>query len=150
FVATPNGIRFSMNGIKGVGSAIVEAICKERKKHGPFTSLYDFMKRLDLKGIGKKAIELLINAGCFDFTSWHRDALIASIEEMYDKALKNQKESASGILNLFQKLDEKDDKLFKVPPKLAKLSSKEELLVREKALLGFFLSGHPLDSYKDK
>ncbi|MDB6081024.1 MAG: dnaE [Chlamydiia bacterium] len=148
FVSTGAGIRFAMSGIKGVGTAVVEAIIEERTRKGPYTSLYSFIKRVDLKRIGKKAVELLIDAGAFDFTKWHRDAMKASLDAMYDQALRSQKDAASGVLSLFQNLEDNQN-LFSKPPKLAKLSTKEEQLFREKELLGFFLSGHPLDQYKE-
>jgi len=148
FVATASGIRFAMGGIKGVGTNVVEAIVKERKARGSFTSLYNFVKRIDCKRVGKKAVELLIDAGCFDFTKWHRDTMKASLDAMFDTAQRIQKDELSGVLSLFKTL-ENDEEEFAKEPKLAKLSSKEELLFREKALLGFFLSGHPLLAYKD-
>lgn len=148
FFATASGIRFAMSGIKGVGTGVVEAIIEERKRSGAYKSLYDFIKRVDLKRVGKKAIELLVDAGAFDFTKWHRDALKASIDAMYDQALREQKDTAIGVLSLFEKLEKTKDP-FSKPPKLAKLSTKEEQLFREKALLGFFLSGHPLDQHKE-
>ena len=148
FVATAKGIRFAMNAIKGVGHGVVEAIVGERKKKGPFKSLYDFVKRIDTKRVGKKATELLIEAGCFDCTGWHRDALKASLDALYDAVSRQVKEEASGILSLFGTI-EKEDETFAKPPKIANHRSKEELLFREKELLGFFLTGHPLDSSKD-
>jgi DNA polymerase III subunit alpha len=148
FVATLPGIRFAMGGIKGVGTNVVEAIVKERTARGPFTSLYNFVKRIDAKRVGKKAVELLIDAGCFDFTKWHRDTMKAALDSQFDHAIRTQKDAQSGVLSLFQSL-ENDEDSFSKEPKLAKLSSKEELLFREKALLGFFLSGHPLHAHKD-
>jgi DNA polymerase-3 subunit alpha len=145
FVATSNAIRFAMSSIKGVGEGVVVAIIEERKQAGPFKNLYDFISRIDLKRVGKKAIELLIDVGCFDATSWHRDALKASVEAMYDYSLRKQKETAQGVLSLFDKIETKSP--FATPPQVAKLRTKEELLLREKELLGFFLTGHPLDSY---
>ena len=67
FFATPQGIRFAMAGIKGVGEGVVEAIVKERTRQGTYTSLYQFIKRIDHAKVGKKVIENLVDAGCFDF-----------------------------------------------------------------------------------
>ncbi len=149
FTATQQGIRFAMNGIKGVGAGVVDAIIQERKRSGPFHSLYDFLKRVETKKVGKKAVESLIEAGCFDFTSWTRDELRESVEPMYEAASKEQKELASGVLSLFSLMGESLDKRFESPPKPAKKSSKIELLLKEKELLGFFLTGHPMDAFKD-
>ncbi|MDF2578005.1 MAG: dnaE [Chlamydiales bacterium] len=148
FAAAPQGIRFAMMGIKGVGEGVVEAIINERKKGGSFASLYSFFKRIDLSKIGKKAVEQIIWAGGFDFTGWSRDAMVQSIETMYDAALQEQKDSAKGILNLFAELEKEDDSSLQKPPVVANPTSKHNLLMKEKELLGFFLTGHPMDVYK--
>src|SRR5690606_8495262 len=101
FVATPQGIRFAMSGIKGVGTGVVETIIKERESNGAFKSLYDFIRRVDPAKVGKKVTENLVDAGCFDFTGWSRDALRLSIEPMFDTALKDKKEQQAGVMSLF-------------------------------------------------
>lgn len=149
FKATTAGIRFAMTGIKGIGQAVVEAIIEERNKGGAFTSLYNFLKRIDTKRVGKKAIESLIDAGSFDFTKWNRDSLVMGLEPMYESSVKEQKESSLGIMTLFSLLGEDDEKRFAEPPLVLVKRSNIELLVKEKELLGFFLTGHPMDAYKD-
>ncbi|NGX61029.1 MAG: DNA polymerase III subunit alpha [Chlamydiae bacterium] len=148
FVATEKGIRFAMSGIKGVGEGVVETIIKEREKQGPFTSVYNFFKRIDLKKVGKKMIESLVQAGAFDFTGWSRDALFLSIPQMYDIALKEQKEEAAGVLTFFSMMGEDSSTRFATPPKVEHPTPKISILTKEKELLGFFLTGHPMDAYK--
>ncbi len=148
FVAAKQGVRFAMSGIKGVGEGVVEAILEERTRRGPYSSFYDFFKRLDTKKVGKKVIENLVEAGCFDFTKWTRDALKMSIDAMYDTAAKEQSERSMGILSLFGLIGETNDAHFEKPPKVAKPSAAHEVLLREKELLGFFLTGHPMDAHK--
>lgn len=143
FAATPGGIRFAMSGIKGVGLGIVELVLQERKRNGPFSGLYDFVQRIDKTKVGKRQIELLIEAGCFDFTTWSRDAMRESLDAMYDEASRDQKEAQLGVMNLFSLLDE--PKAFLAPPPVLHPSSKQQLLQREKELLGFYLTGHPMD-----
>jgi DNA polymerase-3 subunit alpha len=147
FAATSEGIRFAMSGIKGVGQAVVDEIIEERKRGGHFLSLFDFVQRADKNKIGKKAIEILIEAGCFDFTSWSRDAMKESLEAMYDQASRDQKEATLGVLNLFSLIDE-EEKPFQAPPPVLKPSTKSQILQREKELLGFYLTGHPMDAYQ--
>jgi DNA polymerase-3 subunit alpha len=149
FVATAEGIRFAMCGIKGVGTGVVEAIVEEREKRGPFANFYDFFERIDAKRVGKKTIENLVDAGSFDFTGWSRDALRQSIEPMYDTAAKEQKEHRNGVMSLFSLMGEKTSDRFSKPPVVKIKSSKIDILRREKVLLGFFLTGHPMDEYKD-
>lgn len=147
FAATKEGIRFAMSGIKGVGQGVVEMILEERNRNGSYSSLYEFIQRADKTRMGKKQVELLIDAGCFDFTSWSRDALRECVEEMYDRASRDQKEASLGVLNLFSLIDE-PEKPFATPPPVAKKSSALHLLQREKELLGFYLTGHPMDGYR--
>lgn len=149
FVATSSGIRFAMSGIKGVGDGIVETIIHEREKNGPYKNFYQFFKRLNTTKVGKKAIESLVDAGCFDFTGWSRDALRQSIEPMFETVSKEQKEENAGILSFFSLMGDTSEKRFAEPPSVRIETSKREILLKERALLGFFLTGHPLDGYKE-
>jgi DNA polymerase-3 subunit alpha len=149
FLATPQGIRFAMTGIKGIGQGVVEAIIEERLNKGPYTSLYNFLKRVDTKRVGKKAVESLIEAGSFDFTSWSRDALLLSLDPMYETAVKEQKEASKGIMTFFSLIDDGEEKRFLTPPQIKEKRSPIDILVKEKELLGFFLTGHPMDAYKE-
>jgi DNA polymerase-3 subunit alpha len=147
FAAVKDGIRFAMGGIKGVGQGVVDEIIAERRQRGLFASLYDFVQRADKTKVGKKAIETLIEAGCFDFTTWSRDAMRESVEAMYAEATRDQKEASLGVLNLFS-LIESEERPFQAPPPVLNPSTKMQLLLREKELLGFYLTGHPMDGYK--
>ncbi len=148
FVATTRGIRFAMGGIKGVGEGVVAAILEERLKKGMFKSLYDFIQRIDTRKIGKKVIENLIEAGCFDFTTWNRRALVESVEPMYDEAAKEQKETAKGVLNLFSLIEEETGARFTQPPPVKEQVTRQQILKREYELLGIYLNGHPLDDFR--
>jgi len=147
FSASSEGIRFAMSGIKGIGEGVVDLILQERRREGPYKSLFDFMQRIDKTRIGKKQIEILCDAGCFDFTSWSRDALRQSVEAMFDQTSREQKEASLGILNLFSLIEEPAPSFIQEPVPIVK-STKLQLLQREKELLGFYLTGHPMDSYK--
>lgn len=149
FVATQQGIRFAMNGIKGIGEGVVQTIIEERQRQGPFKSFYNFFKRIDTRKVGKKAIENLVDAGAFDFTGWTRDALRLSIDPIYEHVSKEQKEAASGIMSLFSRLGDSQEMQYAKPPAVKNPSSKREMLLKEKEFLGFFLTGHPMDEYHD-
>lgn len=148
FVATPVGIRFAISGIKGIGSAVVESIVRERTAKGAFTHFYNFFQRMDVRRVGKKTVENLVEAGCFDTMGWSRDALKASIEPMFDAAVKEREERELGILTLFSRLKGGGRALFMNPPVVREPTPVQQTYIREKALLGFFLSGSPLDPYK--
>lgn len=147
FVATQQGIRFAMSGIKGIGSGVVEAIVQERKQRGPFKNFTQFFKRMDAKKVGKKVVESMVEAGCFDFTGWTRDELVESIDPIFTAVSKEQKEEAQGVLSLFSLMGESTEGRFAKPPKTMRKRSKQEVLRKEKELLGFFLTGHPMDDF---
>ena len=148
FRATQKGIRFALSAVKGVGEGAVLAILEERTS-APFTSLYDFVLRIDAKRIGRKMIELLIDAGAFDQFSWNRDEMLATLDMMYDDVQRSKKEHSLGVLDLFHTDIKVVPKRYLTPVKPARVRSKEELLIREKQLLGLFVSGHPLSVYAD-
>lgn len=148
FTATPQGIRFAMTGIKGIGAGVVEAILAERRKKGAFKGLYDFFKRVDTKKVGKKAVEGLVEAGCFDFTGWSRDALRESVDPFFEAAAKEQADQAKGVISLFAKFEDIQEARFTKEPAVKNKRPKFELLLKEKELLGFFLTGHPMDAYQ--
>ncbi|MBF8263736.1 MAG: dnaE [Parachlamydiales bacterium] len=148
FTATSKGIRFAMTGIKGVGSHVVDLIIEERKK-GLFANLYEFVQRMDKTKVGKKQIELLVDAGCFDFTAWSRDAMRQSLDAMYEEAFRDQRDESRGVMNLFSLL-EKPANRFQTPPPVPLPTSKMQMLQREKELLGFYLTGHPMDNYRQQ
>lgn len=147
FTATPQGIRFAMSGIKGVGEGVVESIVVEREKKGSYKSLLDFLTRIALKKLSKKAVEILIEAGAFDFTTWSRDALRESVEPMWDYVLGRQKEQSQGIMTLFGY--DTEEMRFAKAPVVQLPRAPADLLLREKELMGFFLTGHPMDSFRE-
>lgn len=148
FLATPHGIRFAMSGIKGIGEGVVEAILAERECRGHFQSLYHFIKRIDTRKVGKKAIEALVDAGCFDFTKWTRDALKLSVEPIFEAVSSEQKDATLGYMNLFSLMGDINEARFLKAPQVTNPSLQFDILLKEKALLGFFLTGHPMDGYR--
>lgn len=149
FLATSKGIRFAMSGIKGVGEGVVELILAERQQGG-YSSLYDFVQRIDTGKVGKKVIEHLIEAGCFDFTEWTRPQLLLSVEPMFEVISKEQKEKARGVISLFSLMGDSEKMTFEKPPEIQEPVSRQQILKREYELLGFYLNGHPLDDYRAK
>lgn len=145
FVPTPGGIRFALSAIKGIGDGVVEAIVEERQRGGHFTSLVDFVTRLDPHKIGKKGLEVLIEAGSFDFTKEPRGKLLAILHKRYDTITSLQKEKAKGVLDFFGFVEEgkkEEEIVFEKQDDLA-------MLHKEKELLGFYLTGHPLDYFQE-
>ncbi len=155
FTATKEGIRFGLAGVKGVGAKCVDAMTAERTKNGPFTSLFDFTSRLDTRTVNKKAAEALVQAGAFDsikpegFTlAKYRSDLFANIEKALSYGSLSAKASEDGQDSLFGGVGEAVS--VKEPPlSIADVQwDEKELLSREKAMLGFYVSGHPLERYR--
>ena len=145
--AVENGaIRFGLGGVKSVGSDSIAAILKARAKDGRFTSILDFCKRVEARCQNKRLLENLINCGAMDSLGAHRSQLLAVYEDASQIGQRYQKDHASGQIGLFE-----DDSFAEVND--IKLPNLDEMpqslqLKNEKELLGFYVSGHPLDSYK--
>lgn len=147
FTPTQAGIRFALTAVKGVGEAVVDSIIAERGAHGSFVSFIDFCKRLDTKKVGKKTVENLIEAGCFDSIHPARNQLLANIDTLFAKAHREHKEKTLGILHLFEAEEAKTDAELLEDPGIPSMDL-EQILKKEKELLGFYLSGHPLDQFR--
>ncbi len=148
---TPNGeaIRFGLTAIKNVGRNAIDSILEARAKK-PFTSFYDFCEQVDLRLMNKRVLESLIKAGALD-SFGRRAQLIAAADKAIERAQKAQRDLASGQHGLFGIFDDHpataaaSDALPNIPD-----WDEHERLANEKEVLGFFVSGHPLDKYADK
>ena len=157
FSVIPGGtdIRFGMGAIKGVGENTVNAIIEERNTNGKFTSVFDLAKRLDSKAVNKKSIEGLALAGAFDaFEGVHRAMFFTPDIDgttLTDRMIKYSNQMSLGNdtsqASLFGGDDEVEITEPQLPSKVETWGKLEEL-AREKEVVGFFISGHPLDPYK--
>jgi DNA polymerase-3 subunit alpha len=141
--AKEDGIRFGLYSIKNFGSGVADEIIKERKAGGAFSSLGDFLSRVKSQNLNKKGLESLIMCGALDSLG-ERGAMLASL----DLLLQFHKDSShdSGVDSLFAGISSKSELV--IPP--AKDAPLREKLTWEKELLGLYVSGHPLDHYKEK
>lgn len=148
-------IRFGLGGIKGVGSAAVEAILKERDEHGPYRSIHDFMERVSLTACNRKCMENLAVAGAFDsFPQVRRDQYFGTNErgEIYLDTLmrygnRYQQDKAAAANSLFG-ADDSVEIAKPAPPKEYERWTDLERLNKERDLIGIYISGHPLDQYQ--
>jgi DNA polymerase-3 subunit alpha len=148
FVVTPKGIRFGLSAIKNVGVSAVEQIVKARSEKGRFKDIYDFCTRVDLRLVNKKTIEGLIQAGAFDSLHNNRAQLFNNVEVVTTHGQNIQEQILKGQSNLF---DHTSAKVAHRPTlKIADEWSESEKLSREKSVLGFYVSGHPLLKYRDE
>ncbi len=145
-VVGQNAIRFGLSAIKNVGEAAVDLIIEARKQQGHFKSLFDFCKRVDPKATNKKIIESLIKCGAFNSFCPNRAQLMNGAEKIMNMASAMQKDIQSGQLLLFEKIGHNQSDKDDLEPKEEWPISK--LLSYEKAMLGFYITAHPLDQYK--
>ncbi|MCI1209335.1 MAG: DNA polymerase III subunit alpha [Treponema sp.] len=139
-------IVFGLMGIKGLGESAAQEIVRERKDNGPYKDFMDFLDRIDLKTVNKRAIEVLIKTGAFDNLGQNRPTLIQNMERAVEYAEAKKEATQYGQASLFEETDEKefDDFVFEKVEDLPKM----EKLNMEKELIGCYISGHPLDAYR--
>ena len=163
FSVVNRNIRFGLAGIKGVGEAALESVFKTRNADGPFKSLFDFCNRVD-NSVNKRVIETLVQCGAFD-SLWHgklrnigdigaaRASMFASIQNALDRSKQEREDRSSGQTSLFSLFATKapeqakslDDKFIPAQP-----WPESTVLDNELKLIGYFISGHPLDHYRQE
>ncbi|MDX4027004.1 DNA polymerase III subunit alpha [Aliarcobacter skirrowii] len=140
-------VMFGMGAIKGAGDVAIKSILKAREE-GYFKDLADFISRIDSSKVNKRVIESLAKAGVFDSFGYSRNAILSQIEKILDatnKASSAKKMAFGSLFGDSSELTTIDIELERLPE-----YSQKEILELEKASLGFYVSGHPLDEYKDK
>lgn len=149
FIAKDGKIRFGLLAIKNVGSGIVDAIVEGRRGRD-IDNLYDFIKSIEPSELNKKAIECLIKAGAMDEFTQNRAALLAISDDAVGAAQSSARRISKDQISLFQ-LDSDIMEDVKTAPELPNIQNfdKAHLLAMEKEMMGVYLSGHPLDKYRD-
>ena len=151
-------IRFGMKAISGMGEAASEAIISEREKNGPYTDIFDFLERVDLRSVNRKNVEVLVKAGAFDGVGeMHRaqyfykendnEGTPTFLEKLMRWAIRNREDAENAQTSLFDMCEEiKSENLPPVPQ--CEPWSVIEQCREEFSVIGFYLSGHPLDEDK--
>jgi len=145
FTIEESGIRFGLLAIKNIGKGFISEIIKERNVR-KFSDFSDFINRVSGKDMNKRAVESLIKAGAFDSLPHNRHTLLNSYEQLCDSVLSNRNRNLEGQMGFFDFVDEpasgnsQDIKFF---PELSSI----QLMKLEKEALGYYASGHPLDSF---
>jgi DNA polymerase-3 subunit alpha len=143
------GIRYGLSAIKNIGEAAMDAALAEREKNGPFKSLEDYSSRLDSKSVNRKILENLIRAGAFDFTGEDRAELFAQIDQTLATGASAQRDRRTGQVSLFGELELAPARKENGSSTKATPWTLGEKLGYEKELLGFYVTGHPLNAYRD-
>jgi DNA polymerase-3 subunit alpha len=149
---TPHGdtIRFGLAAIKNVGENAIDSIIEARKEIGHFADIWQFCEKVNLRVMNKRVIESLIKAGALD-SMGKRGPLMAAVDKAMEQAQKAQKDMEAGQAGLFGLFEESAPK-HKAGGDLPHVPDWEEgeRLQYEKEVLGFYVSGHPLDKYAEK
>jgi DNA polymerase-3 subunit alpha len=149
---TPHGsaIRFGLAAVKNVGHNAIASIVAGRKKLGHYSSIYEFCENVDLRQLNKRVLESLIKSGAMDALG-RRAQLMAVLDKAIDRALKTQRDTESGQHGLFGVFDQQEETTLQ-NERLPEIPDWDEhvRLANEKEILGFFITGHPLEKYRDK
>ena len=147
---TPDGqaIRFGLGAVKNLGQAAVEAIGKARVEVGRFHSIYQFCEKVDLGSVNRRMIESLIRAGAVDSLEGGRSQKFAVVESAMEGGARAQRDRESGQVGLFGEMMAAEEHHGQLP-NVPEWTDKEKL-AGEKELLGFWVTGHPLDRYAEK
>jgi DNA polymerase-3 subunit alpha len=149
FTPSESGIRFGLGAIKNVGSNAVDSIVRARVEGGLFGSLYDFCERVDLGSVNRRMIESFIKAGAMDTLEGTRAQLMAVADNAMENGARAWKDRASGQSGLFATLIGEQPPADHPLPKVPDWTGLQKL-TGEKEMIGFYVTGHPLDQYKDK
>ena len=148
---TPHGeaIRFGLAGVKNVGHNAIESIVAARKEIGRFTSIFQFCEKVDLRLLNKRVIESLIKSGAMDQLG-RRSQLMAVIDSCMEHAAKAQRDAAMGQHGLFGVFNDDEPQTKEKPLPNIPDWDEHQRLSAEKEILGFFITGHPLEKYREK
>jgi len=147
FKAETNKIFYGLGAIKSVGFDAISNIVNEREKNGEFKTFTDFINRMDPKDVNKLQLEGLVKAGAFDSIDSNRKKLFQAIPKIIQTIKSKHDEKTSNQTNLFDNANNTDNEAFEF--REVKPWSKKELLSEEFVSLGFYISDHPLNEYKE-
>jgi DNA polymerase-3 subunit alpha len=151
FHVSGDKIIFGLGAVKNVGEAAVNSILESRMENGPFCSLHDFARRVDLRRVNKKVVESLIKCGAFDALGPSRRAMMEALDSVLDHANNFQREKIEGQFNLFsvECASGEPEPFIDAPiPELPEWDDQLKLS-HEKELMGFYVTGHPLTKFED-
>lgn len=142
-------IHFGLRAIKNVGEAAMRAIVADREKNGNYKTIYEFCKRMDSMAVNKTVLESLIAAGAMDELEGSRAQKWLVIESALEHASDHQRERRRGQTSLFDLLEDDNDVSFNLVLPETEVWTYQHQLELEKSVLGFYLTGHPLEPYKE-
>lgn len=148
FSVDNGAIRYGLSAIKSVGRPVIESIVKEREENGDYTNLQNFIER-NLEQVNKRAIENFIKSGALDCLEGNRRQKMMTFARIVDGINQDKKNTMAGQLSFFDIVSEEEKKEFEIRMPDLEEFDKETILAFEKEVLGIYLSGHPLEGYRD-
>ena len=149
FTVSGQNIRFGLAALKGVGRSFMNAVLSEREKGGPFTSFPDFCSRMYDHDLNKRVLDSLIRSGSFDSMGYRRSQLLKVYEQVVDSIARDRRKNLEGQFDLFGGGGETASVPEMVLPDIPEFS-RGELMAMEKETTGLYLSGHPMDEYRER
>ncbi len=149
-VTAGNQIRFGLGAVRHVGRSAIESIIAAREDAGAYSTLTEFCEHVDLRLCNKRVIESLIAAGAFDQLGGHRAQIASAVDTALAEAQLRRAERSAGQVTLFGDLPEQRSAVTAGTLPEVEPWSEAERLAREKSVLGFFISGHPLERFREE
>ena len=151
FSVSGKNLRFGLAAIKGIGRGAVRQLEAERKINGRFRSFEDFARRMNGKEFNRRAFENLIRAGAFDSMGYRRRALLTILDDVVNTINRESRDNISGQMDLFGNWDEAADDSGKdsIPLPDVEDFTPRERMAMEREMTGLYLSGHPMDEYRE-
>ena len=150
FKVEDGNIRFGLGALRNVGTGLIDKIVEERSTNGPFKSFEDFVRRVNTNTLNKKSLESLILSGAFTSFGIYRSQLMDIYPTYLEMVANDRKSKAQGQFSMFDTFEEVTQKVNNITLPNIREYNKDALLKYEKAFVGIYLSGHPLDDYLKK
>ena len=148
FIVEGDCIRFGLGAVKNVGHGLIRTMVGKRNEGGPFKTLEEFLERMGEGELNKRAVENFIKCGAMDCFGYHRSELLSVYESMMDSVSSSRRKNLDGQMGLFSMLSEEDAAASIPIPKKAEFP-RAELMAMEKETTGIYISGHPMDDYRN-
>ena len=152
FTVSGENIRFGLVAIKGIGWGFIEELKAERESSGPFRTLDEFCRRMVPRDLNRRAVESLIKAGAFDSLGFKRRALLTASGPIIDSVTADSRKNIAGQLDLFGMGgdDSENESVRTIPLPDVPEFTRQELMTMERETTGLYLTGHPMDDYRDR
>ena len=148
FTVEPEGIRFGLAAVKGVGRGLIDQMVAERDRGGAFRSFQDFCERMFDRDLNRRALENLVRCGAFDATGANRCQLLNVLAPVMDSIAASRKKNLEGQFDLFGGPDQAGGGELPLPK--VEEYCRADLLAMERETTGLYLSGHPMDAYREE